>query len=100
MITALRVIRFLGRLYRFVLAACPGWLVFLWVVFAFIPLDPLDEVIPATITLVVLVFQPQRIPRGVSAWRGGKAHRHYDRAYARHTLDMHGWRQGLEVSAA
>lgn len=70
-------IRKLGRAIH---AGCPQWLVAMWIVFAFIPLDPFDEIVPATITLVVLIVQPHRIPRARSAWRGGKSHRAADAA--------------------
>ena len=68
-------IRKLGRLVR---AGCPSWLVWIWVACAVIPLDPVDEIIPAVITLVVLAVQWRRIPRARSAWRGGKSHRAHD----------------------
>lgn len=69
-------IRRLGRAIR---AACPKWLVFIWILAACIPTPfEVDELIPLVLTLIVLAVQWQRFPRGLSAWRGGKSHRAYD----------------------
>ena len=65
-----------GRAIR---AACPRWLVGVWIVAACIPTPfEVDELIPLILTVAVLAFQWQRFPRGLSAWRGGKSHRAYD----------------------
>jgi hypothetical protein len=72
------------RFGRFIRAACPAWLVCLWTICAFIPTPfEIDEALPAVLTLLVLAFQWRRVPRALSAWRGGKSHRAADLAVAR-----------------
>lgn len=64
---------------RAIKAACPPWLVTAWVIAGCIPTPfEIDEIIPAVLTILVLAFQWRRIPRGWSAWKGGKSHRAYD----------------------
>ena len=72
--------RKLGRAVR---AGCPPWLVGLWAVCACVPTPfEVDELLPALVTLAVLVVRPHRRRRAWSAWKGGKSHRLADQVLA------------------
>jgi hypothetical protein len=69
----------LRKFVRAMRAGCPKWLVWVWIAAGLIPTPfEVDELIPLTLTVLVMAIQWQRFPRAMSAWRGGKSHRAYD----------------------